>query len=582
MFNIRIAMAQVNPTVGSLAANAEKTLEWTEKAKRAWADVVVFPELMITGYPPEDLVLKPGFVADNIACLNALSKKIRGITAIVGFVDRKDAIPRFKHAGACFNAAALIHDGGIKDVYHKMRLPNYGVFDEERYFRPGSSALNFTLGGVTFGVGICEDIWFPDGPVRAQAAAGADVIVNLNASPYHAGKLAVREKMLRQRARDNSVVIAYNNMVGGQDELVFDGQGMVIDSSGKVIARGAPFDEDLIVVDLKILRKKPRKITEGAEPPQGVRDITLSPIRTAKKRALRITAQKPSDGVKPLSENDEMLEALMLGTCDYVKKNGFRHAVVGLSGGIDSSLVAAIAADALGGGNVTGVFMPSVYTSKESLEDAKALAKNLGIEFLTIPIRGVHESYISTLKTALGGSRPGTAEENIQARIRGNILMALSNKFGWLVLTTGNKSEMSVGYATLYGDMAGGFAVIKDVPKTVVYELSSRLNKRAGRRVIPRRVFTKAPTAELKYNQTDQDTLPPYDVLDAILKAYVEEDKSAGEIAALGFPLKTVRKVVRMVDISEYKRRQAPPGIKITPRALGKDRRMPITNGYGK
>jgi len=569
-------MAQVNPTVGSLAANAEKTLEWTEKALKAGADVVLFPELMITGYPPEDLVLKPAFVADNIACLKSLSKKIRGITAIVGFVDRKDAI---------YNAAALIHDGGVKDVYHKIYLPNYGVFDEERYFRPGSSALNFTLGGVTFGVGICEDIWFPDGPVRAQAAAGADVIVNLNASPYHAGKLVVREKMLRTRARTNDVVIAYNNMVGGQDELVFDGQGMVIDRSGKVVARGAPFAEELIVVDLKIGRKKPLKIIDG------VRDVVLSPTlpspargeeiwnrssRTAKKRALKIKEQRP------INRHDEMLGALRLGTCDYVKKNGFKHAVVGLSGGIDSSLVAALAADALGGGNVTGVFMPSVFTSKESLEDAEALSKNLGIEFLTIPIRGVQEGYASALKPEFGGSHPGIAEENIQARIRGNILMSLSNKFGWLVLTTGNKSEMSVGYATLYGDMAGGFAVIKDVPKGLVYRLCARLNKRAGRRIIPKRVFTKAPTAELKFNQTDQDTLPPYDVLDAILKAYVEEDKSPGEIAALGFPLKTVRKVIRMVDGSEYKRRQAPPGIKISPRALGKDRRMPITNGYGK
>ncbi len=566
-------MAQINAIVGDLGGNAEKVLSSTERARKLGCDIVLFPELSITGYPPEDLLLKPKFIDDNIDCLNNLSRKIKGITAIVGFVDRKEDI---------YNAAAIIHTGKVVDVYHKMYLPNYGVFDEQRYFQMGTTPLNFVIDGITIGVGICEDIWYPEGPARKQSLAGAQVIVNINASPYHMGKAWIREEMLITRAMDNEVIIAYNNMVGGQDELVFDGQGMIINEKGGIIARGKPFEEDLIISDLNIdatlmarLHDPKKREEKLKEPAEGVRKIILE----AEKRR-KVRPRLPQRKEEPLEKNDEILEALVLGTRDYVKKNGFDHAVIGLSGGVDSSLVASIAMLALGKENITGVFMPSRYTSTESGVDAKKLAKNLGIESLTVPIDDIFESYLETMKKPFKGRKPDITEENIQARIRGNILMAMSNKFGWLVLTTGNKSELSVGYATLYGDMAGGFAVIKDVPKTLVYELSSKMNERAGKTVIPERVLTKAPTAELKFNQTDQDTLPPYDVLDKILKAYVEEDRSPEEIISMGFRKETVRKVIRMVDLSEYKRRQAPPGVKITPRALGKDRRMPITNGY--
>lgn len=573
MRKLRIAMAQINVTVGDLGGNAKKILSYSEKARKLGCDIVLFPELSITGYPPEDLLLKPKFIDDNIDCLNNLSRGIKGITAVVGFVDRQEDI---------FNAAAVIHGGKVADVYHKMYLPNYGVFDEQRYFQMGTTPLNFVIDGITVGVGICEDIWYPEGPARAQSLAGAEVIVNINASPYNMGKAWIREEMLITRAMDNEVIIAYNNMVGGQDELVFDGQGMIIDEKGNIIARGKPFEEDLIITDLNIdatLMTRihdPRKREEKLKAPvEGVRKITIETEKRPKAKP-----RLPKRKEEPLEKTAEILEALVLGTRDYVKKNGFHHAVIGLSGGIDSSLVAAVAVDALGRENITGVFMPSRYTSAESRIDAKKLAKNLGIEFLTVPIDGIFENYLETMEKPFKGRKPDITEENLQARIRGNILMAMSNKFGWLVLTTGNKSEMSVGYATLYGDMAGGFAVIKDVPKTLVYELSSKINELAGKLVIPERVLTKAPTAELKFNQTDQDTLPPYDILDRILKAYVEEDKSPEEIISMGFRKETVRKVIRMVDLSEYKRRQAPPGVKITPRALGKDRRMPITNGY--
>jgi len=566
-------MAQINVTVGDLNGNAKKILSYSEKARRLGCDIVLFPELSITGYPPEDLLLKPKFIDDNVDCLHHLSRQIKGVTAIVGFVDRQEDI---------FNAAAIVNNGKVVDVYHKMYLPNYGVFDEQRYFQAGTTPLNFIIDGITVGVGICEDIWYPEGPARAQSLAGAQVIVNINASPYHMGKAWIREEMLVTRAMDNEVIIAYNNMVGGQDELVFDGQGLVINEKGNIIARGKPFAEDLVVTDLNIdaalmaRLHDPRKREEKLrEPIDGVRKITIESEKRTKP-----LPKLPKRKEEPLEKAVEILEALVLGTRDYVKKNGFHHAVIGLSGGIDSSLVAAVAVEALGKENITGVFMPSRYTSVESRDDAKRLAKNLGIEFLTVPIDGIFETYLDTMKRPFKGKKPDITEENIQARIRGNILMAMSNKFGWLVLTTGNKSEMSVGYATLYGDMAGGFAVIKDVPKTLVYELSLKLNERAGKPVIPERVLTKPPTAELKFNQTDQDTLPPYDVLDKILKAYVEDDRSPEEIVSMGFGKETVRKVIRMVDLSEYKRRQAPPGVKITPRALGKDRRMPITNGY--
>ncbi|HXI09921.1 MAG TPA: NAD+ synthase [Thermodesulfobacteriota bacterium] len=572
MRTLRVAMAQINPVVGDLSANARKILAYAEKAKARKADLVIFPELAVTGYPPEDLLLKPRFISDNLKSLDSVARKIRGITAVVGFVDRKVEI---------YNAAAVVQNGRVAGVYHKMYLPNYGVFDEQRYFQAGGSPLNFVLNGVTVGLNICEDIWYPEGPTRAQALAGAELIVNINASPYNTGKALVREEMLVTRALDNDCIIAYNNTVGGQDELVFDGRGLIIDASGGVLARGKAFEEDLIIEDLNMdstatarLRDTRRREVLYKSESGGVREIVL-------KAAPRKTRPRlPKRAVTPLDPSDEVLKALVLGTRDYVVKNGFRHAVIGLSGGIDSSLVAAVAAKALGAKNLTGVFMPSMYSSAESRDDAVMLAKNLGIELLTVPISSTFESYLKMLKKPFAGTKKDTTEENLQARIRGNILMALSNKYGWLVLTTGNKSEMSVGYATLYGDMAGGFAVIKDLPKTLVYSVSRKVNENAGFPVIPERVLVKAPTAELRPHQTDQDTLPPYEVLDPVLKAYVEEDKSLEEITALGFKRALVKKVIRMVDKSEYKRRQAPPGIKITPRALGKDRRMPITNGY--
>ena len=566
-------MAQTNPVVGDIAGNAKKILSWTAKAKKAGAQLVIFPELTVTGYPPEDLLLKPGFIDDNLKALKSLARKINGITAIIGFVDRDADI---------FNAAAIIHNRKIAGVYHKMYLPNYGVFDEQRYFQAGTTPLNFVLNGVTIGVGICEDIWYPEGPARVQSLAGAELIVNLNASPYHMGKAAMREEMLITRARDNEVMIAYNNTIGGQDELIFDGRGLVIDEKGNILARGRAFEEDLILTDIDIdhihmarQHDPRRRELKRSTPADAVRLIELPAI----KRKLRPPAI-PKTKAAHLEETEEVLQALILGTRDYVKKNGFTHVAVGLSGGIDSALVAAIASLALGSDKITCVAMPSRYTSKHSVVDAEELAKNLGIKLLTVPIEPAFGQYLKMMKGPFKGLKPNEAEENMQARIRGNILMALSNKFGWLVLTTGNKSEMSVGYATLYGDMAGGFAVIKDVPKTLVYAVSERINKRAGKALIPERIFTKAPTAELRANQKDQDTLPPYEVLDKVLKAYIEDDKSTDEIAAMGFKKAVVKKIARMVDLSEYKRRQAPPGIKITPKGLGKDRRMPITNRY--
>lgn len=568
-------MAQINPTVGALRKNTEKILRYTERAQKKGCDVVVFPELALTGYPPEDLLLKPGFIEDNIKELKRLASKIKGITAIVGFVDRDEDI---------YNACAIIHGGRVRGVYHKMFLPNYGVFDEERYFQAGSTPLNVVIEEITIGIGICEDIWYPEGPARAQALAGAHIVININASPYHFGKARLREDMLVTRALDNEVIVVYNNMVGGQDELVFDGQGMIINEEGQIIARTRAFREELLVKDLDLegvvrkrlhdARRRKEKLKE--EKP----DVETLVLKGAKIRKRRASLKEPSTITPPLPPLDEVLEALLLGTQDYVRKNRFKHCVIGLSGGIDSSLVAYIATRALGKEAVTGVFMPSRYSSIESREDATQLARNLGIEFLSIPIDPIFEQYLKTLKPHFKDLPADITEENIQARIRGNILMALSNKFGWLVLTTGNKSEMSVGYATLYGDMAGGFAVIKDVPKTLVYELSRHINEKEGYPVIPERVLTKKPTAELRPNQTDQDTLPPYEVLDPILKAYVEEDRSLAEIVNMGYPRRLVKRVINMVDRSEYKRRQAPPGIKITPRAFGKDRRMPITNHY--
>ncbi len=573
MCTVRIGLAQINTTVGDLAGNTQKILGYIGRARELGVDLVAFPELAITGYPPEDLLLKPEFIQENLERLQEIVANTRSLTAVVGFVDRADDI---------YNAAAVIHDGILAGVYHKAYLPNYGVFDEDRYFQAGTEYPVFTLGSTVVGVNICEDIWHPTGPSGLQAlAGGAEVIVNIAASPYHAGKRRFRERMLATRAADNVVVVAFCNLVGGQDELVFDGNSMIFDQRGELLARGEPFEEDLIIADLDLesifrqrLRDPRRRKEKLAQTGEGVvKRIPLKAIEGGEEKpplSPRVTRE--------LGHLEEIYRALVLGTRDYVLKNGFRRVVIGLSGGIDSSLTTTIAADALGRESVVGVFMPSCYSSQESHADAQELVRNLGIQLMIVPIDGAFQAYLDMLDEAFKGRERDVTEENLQARIRGNILMALSNKFGWLVLATGNKSEMSVGYATLYGDMAGGFAVIKDVPKTLVYELARYRNSLGP--VIPERVLAKAPTAELRPNQRDEDSLPPYAILDPILQAYVEEDRSLAEVVARGFDLRVVQDTMAMVDRSEYKRRQAPPGIKITPRAFGKDRRLPITNRY--
>ncbi|MFZ5907219.1 MAG: NAD+ synthase [Nitrospirota bacterium] len=578
MRSLRIALAQINPTVGDLDGNVLKITECIQRARKIHAGIVVFPELAITGYPPEDLLLKTQFVDDNLEALRKVRKQTSGIIAVVGFVDRKDDI---------YNAAAVLSDKQLFDTYHKMYLPNYGVFDEYRYFQAGTRCPLYGIHDTWIGINICEDIWYPEGPSRTQALAGAEVILNINASPYRIGKGKFRETMLSTRATDNAVMVAYVNAVGGQDELVFDGHSTVIDQNGTVIARGKQFEEDLVVVDLDlkgILMKRlhaPLRRQEVTKTGKGSVEKIVIPLE---KKPLKKNAGKahiPSGQCpEPLGQTEEVYKALVLGTRDYVRKNSFKRSIIGLSGGIDSALVAAIAADALGPKNVTGLFMPSPYTSQQSREDAYALGRNLGLRMREISITAIFRVYLAAFREEFAGKAPDVTEENLQARIRGNILMAFSNKFGWLVLTTGNKSEMSVGYATLYGDMAGGFAVIKDVSKTMVYELCRWKNAAAGKPVIPASMFTKEPSAELRPGQTDRDTLPPYSLLDPILKAYIEEDKGYREILSLGCEPTQARTVIRMIDNSEYKRRQAPPGIKITERALGRDRRFPITNRY--
>jgi NAD+ synthase (glutamine-hydrolysing) len=570
----RVAMAQINPTVGDFEGNTRKIVERLEEAQACGADLVSFPELAIPGYPPEDLLIKTDFVRENLACLREIACHATRTTAVVGFADSDDQL---------YNAAAVLADGRVAGVYRKMRLPNYGVFDEKRYFQPGTESPVFVIHGVPVGVTICEDVWAPGGPLLAQTLAGALVAVNINGSPYSAGKWRLREEMLRTRARDYAVAIAYNNMVGGQDELLFDGLGFIVDGSGSVIARGPAFEEALIIADLDVeairgLRRYNPSRTTDAIQSEGVRApvYTLSPAAPSAPRP----ALSETPAAEPPDEAEEVYRALVLGTRDYVRKNRFRGVAIGLSGGVDSSLVAAIAVDALGPDAVHGVTMPSRFTSSESRRFASELAHSLGIRVIDLPIDTVFAAYEQVLTTTFAGRDADTTEENLQARTRGNLLMALSNKFGWLVLTTGNKSEMSVGYATLYGDMAGGFAVIKDVPKTLVHRLAAWRNARGGGPVIPAGVLSRAPTAELREHQTDQDTLPPYEVLDPILELYVEHDRPADEIVAQGFDPQTVANVIAMVDRSEYKRRQAPPGIKITPKAFGKDRRLPITNWY--
>jgi NAD+ synthase (glutamine-hydrolysing) len=531
---LRIALAQINTTVGDIAGNARKILDYVERSREAGAALVVFPELAIPGYPPEDLLLRASFIEENCSAWRAIARQVRGVTAVVGFVDR-DA------GGKNYNAAGIASGGRIHGIYHKMYLPNYGVFDEVRYFSPGKEPMLFPAGRSAIGVTVCEDIWVRRGPLPREARAGARLILNLSSSPYHAGKWETRRELVARHAAASRCPVAYCNLVGGQDELVFDGGSMVVSAQGRLLARAKMFEEELLVCDV-----------DGEE--EGGR-----------------TAPAPED-------DEEIFRALVLGTRDYVDKNRFPGAIIGLSGGIDSSLVAAVAAEALGPSRVLGVTLSSPYTSRMSIEDAHALAGNLGIRCIDLSIGGIFRTIASELAEPFRDYPPDTTEENIQARIRGLILMALSNKFGHLVLTTGNKSEMSVGYATLYGDMAGGFAVIKDLFKTSVYSLSRYYNRTCGRAVIPERVLTRPPSAELAPDQKDSDLLPAYEVLDPILRMYVEEDRSIPAMVAAGYPEEVVRRVVSLVDRSEYKRRQAPPGVKITPRALGKDRRMPITN----
>ncbi|MGQ9508733.1 MAG: NAD+ synthase [Thermodesulfobacteriota bacterium] len=575
MRTLRIGLCQINTIVGDIEGNKKKIIDYIQKGKRMGADLLIFPEMAVTGYPPEDLLLMPKFIEDNLKAIQKIAKATNNITAIVGFV-HKD--------GDIFNSAALLHHGKLIDVYSKMYLPNYGVFDEFRYFHPGKENFIFILRSIPIGISICEDLWYPGDPIRTQALyGGAELIVNISSSPYQVGKTATREKLISTRASDNLAIVAYCNLVGGQDELIFDGGSLIFDQRGELIARGKQFKEDLILTDLdleavfRIRLHDPRirreKMTEEGK---GIRRIELpDPIISSRRKP-----PLPKREVIPLNSLSEIYSALVLGTGDYIRKNGFKKAVVGLSGGIDSALTASIAVDALGKKGVVGVAMPSPYSSKASLEDAKRLAKNLGIQFLTIPITDIFKAYLKTLAPNFKGRKPDVTEENIQARIRGNILMALSNKFGWLVLTTGNKSEMSVGYCTLYGDMAGGFAPLKDVPKTLVYQLAAYKNKKERKEIIPERVFRKAPSAELRPNQKDEDSLPPYPILDPILQAYVEEDKGLQEITKMGFKEGLVKEVIQKVDKNEYKRRQSPPGVKITHRALGKDRRLPVTNKY--
>jgi NAD+ synthase (glutamine-hydrolysing) len=577
MTTIRIALGQINPTVGDFAGNISKIISTIESARAIGAEIVAVPELSLTGYPPEDLLLKPQFVEANLKALEQVIAASKGIVAIVGFVDKTTDI---------HNAAAVICDRELKGVYRKNFLPNYSVFDEYRYFDAGQSAPVFAYGGAQFGVNICEDIWYPGGPTQVQALAGAQIIINISASPYHAGKGRDRERMLATRAEDNAVALAYVNLVGGQDELVFDGQSLIMNERGQIVARGKLFEEDLVVADLNVERVFNERLHDPRRRQERI-DVLSEGISVERiiLRERSFDHHNSSPGTRtssftPPELAHEVYQALIVGTRDYVRKNGFESAVIGLSGGVDSALVACVAADALGPENVTCVFMPTRFSSPESARDAELLAENLGVAYHVVPIEETFNQYLHMLKPVFDDTPMGIAEENIQARVRGNILMALSNKFGALVLSTGNKSEMSIGYCTLYGDMCGGYAVIKDVPKTLVYEICRYLNRRGPKSLIPEYVITRPPSAELREDQKDTDSLPPYEILDPILELYVEEDLSAEAIIAEGYAEKMVRWVVRQVDINEYKRRQAAPGVRITPRAFGRDRRMPITNKF--
>ncbi|NQY57020.1 MAG: NAD+ synthase [Ilumatobacteraceae bacterium] len=572
---VRVALAQINPTVGDLTGNVEQIVDAYDRAEDAGCDIVAFPELAVTGYPPEDLVLKPGFVEDNLDALAKIAAHTRRCAAVIGFVDRGRDL---------YNAAAVCTGGDVVGRYHKRLLPNSTVFDEARYFVPGdgSDPLKlYIVAGVPVGISICEDVWSPTGAVAQQAAAGAELNININASPFSIGKQRRRESMLSTRATDAHCAIAYVNQVGGQDELVFDGGSVVVDHDGRLLARSPSFVDDLSIVDVPVppvYRKRlldPRgRLTDPLLP-----TVHVSTVSTA-------SAHDPAAAriVEPLDADRELYDALVLGTRDYCSKNGFDDVVIGLSGGIDSTLVACIAADALGPEHVHGVSMPSRYSSDHSKTDAALLATNLGIDYRTISIEPAFSAFLDMLAPSFAGREPGLTLENVQSRCRGQILMALSNEFGWMVLTTGNKSEMAVGYFTIYGDSVGGYGVIKDVLKLRVYDLCRYVNAEAARRgatpPIPDDVITKPPSAELRPDQRDDESLPPYDVLDPILERYVEDDRTAAEIVDMGYDEALVERITRLVDVAEYKRRQSPPGVRVSRKAFGKDRRLPITNGY--
>jgi NAD+ synthase (glutamine-hydrolysing) len=574
---LEVALAQINATVGDIPGNARKIAERIAQARDEGAALVVFPELALSGYPPEDLLLKTSFLEQAASALEELAAQTRGIVALVGFPESAEDV---------YNSAAVLADGEIAAIYRKMYLPNYGVFDEQRYFQSGSEAGIFELNGVPIGITICEDIWEPGPPAMTEALAGAQVIVNLSASPYRVGYGHGRERMLVQRAVDNLAAVVFVNTVGGQDELVFDGHSLALDQDGRVLARCSQFEESLVLCTIdprevasarlrdtrhRVNVRRQRRATPVAEPPV----VHLADLQV--EGGGKTVGGSVADLLEPEAE---VYAALRTGLRDYVRKNGFEHVVLGISGGIDSALAALIAADALGPESVTCVSMPSPYSSEGTRADARAIAANLGVDFREIPISAAMDAYSELLAESFAGTEPDIAEENVQARIRGNVVMALSNKFGWLVLATGNKSELSVGYATLYGDMAGGFALLKDVFKGWVYRLVRWRNEQENRELIPASVLERPPSAELRYEQRDDESLPPYDVLDAILAGYVEEDLDAVELARRGLPAEDVERVIRMVDRAEYKRRQAPPGVKISTKAFGRDRRLPITNRF--
>ncbi len=581
---LRLYMAQINPTVGDIKRNYKLILSHIEKAKENNVDLAIFPELALTGYPPEDLLLKDAFIKENIDYIGKIKEEISSIAAIVGFAN--------SHNGSLFNSAAVMCGKKIISIYNKQHLPNYSVFDEQRYFNRGNINYLYRINGHLVGLNICEDIFYAYGPARAQAAGGAELIINISASPYHSGKIGSREKMISVRASDNMVNIAYLNMAGGQDELVFDGNSILVNEKGDILARCLPFAEDSLIYDIDPgsagqaragnirFKDQKSKINQDYAP------IQIVELDTGKKKKSvpLINNMGKSRGTLNYSDiilcpEEEILQAIILGTRDYIKKNGFKKVVIALSGGIDSAIIAVIAALAVGKENVTTVFMPSDFSSNESMEDSKALANNLGVEYIVMPIAGIYGSYLKNLKSIFKNDKINITKENIQARIRGSIIMAFSNEHGWLVLSTGNKSEISVGYCTLYGDMVGGFSPIKDLYKTMVYSICRFINKKYGN-IIPVNILTRAPSAELRPDQKDQDSLPPYDMLDRILKAYIEDDMDHSTIIKMGFDPAMVKDVLNMVDGSEHKRRQGPPGVKITARAFGKDRRYPITNRF--